>query len=65
MALSEDAIAIVASNLTAAHCSASPSFTNEVPIEDIARQIAGIYESYLKHVRADTLDHIRNTAPPS
>ncbi len=65
MALSEDAIAIVASNLVAAHCSIGPKFTNETPDEEIADFVAGLFASYGKHIEAGTISHLKNSLPPA
>ena len=64
MELSEEAIAIIASNLTAAHCAAATSFRNSVSHPNIGFHVANLFASYGKHVRSGEISHVKNSLPP-
>lgn len=64
MELSDDALAIVASNLTAAHCALSGPYRpkTEEPGDTVLAAVEDLFRTYYRRVRASDLNH-RN--PPA
>ena len=61
MALTEDAIAIVASNLTIAHCTLGKGFPPKSG-DETRKMVVEVFERYLRDVRAGQTTHPAN--PP-
>lgn len=64
MALSEEALALVASNLTAAHCAVGPRFNNLVAERTMANYVRAVFEAHKMALASGSVEHF-NAAPPS
>lgn len=66
MSISKDAVAIIASNLTAAHCASSGIYRPEgrQPTDsEIHDLVVGIYNHYLKAVKSGQPSHLVTPRP--
>lgn len=62
MALSEDALAIVAANLTVAHCVVGKGLSPTKDGADSMRIVTEVFKTYLTQIRKDVASH--DPTPP-